>query len=76
MKRKPLLKIESGSPTICFANSLSTCVTLPADFASGICFSVDNLKCHFREILENIAEPLIAAVRHAFLAVANIHKQL
>ncbi|WP_150610801.1 hypothetical protein [Pandoraea terrigena] len=75
-KRKLLYEIESGGRVASIAGRLSTCIRLPTDSISGICFSVDNLKCHFLEILENIAEPLIAAVRHRFCVIANIHKQL
>ncbi|WP_150552832.1 hypothetical protein [Pandoraea soli] len=60
----------------CFESSVSTGALLPPKSLSGICFSVDNLKCHFHKILEDIAKPLIAAVRHGFCGAANIHKQL
>jgi len=59
-----------------FETRISTGALLPRKSLSGVCFSVDNLKCHFLEILENIAKPLIAAVRHGFCSAANIHKQL
>lgn len=75
-KQKPANPAQSSPRQNASKSAYPHARAVTAKWLSGICFSVDNLKRNFRQILRKIAQPLIAAVRHRFRISTTIHKQL